>query len=538
MTQNYPQDILGDSDQEATLASDEDSHLPDSEVTEYTEYVAMESDNCEDAMPVALAGEFADPCGPASAGDSGLGRLMPTAARIRGAVFRSLLSLIILVGGVGGAILIGQANTPATKDGSNIIIPTVETEKITRQEDGLTFTVDGVVVPHREVPIASEVSGRIIFLAQNSRVGRYVHKGDILLKIDPTDYELALAQATQQATQADRTIIELDVSVANAQRQLEIAREQLTVQLREVTRVQELSKTGAISKSDLDTTLLTELARQDAVQTLENQLRTLTSQKERLVASKNLADISVSKAKIDLQRCTITAPLDGVVVDLKVEQDKFVSRGEAMFTIHDTSRLEVQSSLYMKHVEWLWSTRKKNGNAEKSDPLNYYQFAPTEVTIVYKLGQTEYAWRGMLEYLDGAGLDSRTRMLPCRIVVENPLDVEVKKSQAEMSLVERPSLMPGMFVQVRVHVVPRRTLLNVSEMAILPGGTLWKVVDGTLRDGKLVRGRLARTHVTSAHAEVDRVLIYENAGTIDAGDFVVISPLASPIEGAEVEVLQ
>ena len=93
---------------------------------------------------------------------------------------------------------------------------------------------------------------------------------------------------------------------------------------------------------------------------------------------------------------------------------------------------------------------------------------------------------------------------------------------------DRPALLPGMFVQVRVHVVPRRTLLDISEMAILPGGTLWKVVDGKLK----------RSPVVTAQVQNQRVLVYEEPGVIEAGDRVVVSPMASPVEGATVEVMK
>ncbi|MDO4551650.1 MAG: biotin/lipoyl-binding protein [Planctomycetia bacterium] len=502
---------------------------------------------------------------------------------IPGFLFRVGISLTILAVCTGGAILLGKPDAPAQRVGKNIIIPVVQVETVQKQENGLTFTVDGTVVPFREVPLASEVSGRVSFLAENCRVGRYVRKGDILLKIDSRDYEFALAQAQQQATQAERQVAELDISIQNTKYELEIARQQLIVQQRELARVRELAKTSAISKTDLDTTILQELEKKNSIQTLENQVRTLESQRERLGANQRLSEVEVEKAQLDLDRCTIISPLDGVVVELEAEEDKFVNRGESLVTVHDTSRLEVQASLYMKHVEWLWSARKnttrevslhentnqKNisakenthekrleqefleefsatgnlageshilGNTDIStengqapaDPLNFYQFNPTEVTIIYKLGQTEYAWRGVLEYLDGPGLDSRTRMLPCRIVVNDPLDVTVENSSKHY-LVERPALMPGMFVQVKVHVVPNKTLLNVSEMAIIPGGTLWKVIDG----------KLSRSQVTTAHVEDnERVLVYEDPGIINAGDQVVVSPLASPIEGAEVQVMK
>ena len=346
------------------------------------------------------------------------------------------------------------------------------------------------------------------------------------MKIDPTDYELELAQATQEVIQAERSVAELAVEITNAQEELVIAQKQQEVQRREVQRVRGLAQNGAISQTELDSTLLTELEKRDAVLTLENQIRTCETQRERLMASRALAEVQVRKAKVNLERCVILSPLDGVVVELQVEEDKFVQRGESLVSIHDTSRLEVQCSLYMKHVEWLWSACSGEAISEEKEVRNYYQFHPTPVTIVYRLGNAEYAWNGTLEHLDGPGLDARTRMLPCRVVVSDPLDVRSIEDGKDVFQAS-PSLLPGMFVQVRVHVVPRCTLLNLSEMAILPGGTVWKVVDG----------RMKRVQVTTAQSEKGRVLVYAQQGVLEIGDQVIVSPLASPLEDAQVEVI-
>ncbi|MDO4574523.1 MAG: efflux RND transporter periplasmic adaptor subunit [Planctomycetia bacterium] len=455
--------------------------------------------------------------------------IFSTKTTLRGVVFRLLVSTVLLASATFGAVVLSRSSAPVQREGVEAAIPAVQVETVREQENGLTFKIDGVVVPFREVPIASEVSGRITFLSSNCRVGRYVEKGEVIIRVDPTDYELVLAQSQQELIQAKRQVVELEVNIRNTRTQLEIAQKQLHVQRRELERVQALSKDGAISQSDLDSTMLTELQKLDSVQTLENQAVLQESQKERLVASMKLAEVTVEKARVDLDRCTIKAPLDGVVVSLSCEQDKFVQRGESLVTIHDTSKLEVQCSLYMKHVEWLWAARSdtKEAKTHAADPRNYYQFDPTPVTIVYELGHAEYHWKGMLEYLDGPGLDSRTRMLPCRVVVDNPLDVTRVKAE-RVAMDANPSLLPGMFVGVRVHVVPRSRLLNISEMAILPGGTLWKVVDG----------KMHRVNITTAQTEDERVLVYADPGKIDVGDQVIVSPLASPLEGASVEVVR
>ncbi|MDO4571191.1 MAG: biotin/lipoyl-binding protein [Planctomycetia bacterium] len=447
----------------------------------------------------------------------------------RGFWFRLICSVVILVSSISAAVLFGRAKAPDKISEIPEMIQVVQLEEATEQKDGLTFSVDGVVVPYREVDMATEVAGRVVFLAENCRVGRYVSKGDILFKIDTTDYQIALDEAHQEVIQAQRQIDELDVNIENYQAQMKIVQDQLVVQNRELERVTRLSSTGAISDTDVDSTRLSTLSKQESVITLSNQIRSAESQKERLKASKKLAEIRVEKAKVDLDRCVVSAPLSGVVVSLETEENKYAQCGEVLVSIHDTSRLEVQCSLYMKHVEWLWSMNESALKRGEQDVRNFYQFEPTPVTIMYRLGESQYEWSGRLEYLDGPGLDSRTRMLPCRVMVENPLEVRCASGPDDAS----PSLLPGMFVHVKVAVKPRRKLLNLSEMAILPGGVVWKV----LKD-ESGGGILAKANITTAHSDGERVLVYAVPDVLEEGDFVVTSPLASPLEGTKVRVLQ
>ena len=62
--------------------------------------------------------------------------------------------------------------------------------------------------------------------------------------------------------------------------------------------------------------------------------------------------------------------------------------------------------------------------------------------------------------------------------------------------------------------------------AVHPGNLVWVVKDGRLR----------QRHVRVANTERRSILVYENEDAVVAGDSVVISPLASPKDGAEVRV--
>ncbi len=529
---------------------------------------------------------------------------------------RIFISTGILTFSVVTAILVSQSKSPDAVQNIEDVIPTVKTEHVSEETNGISFQVDGVVVPFREVVIASEVSGNLCFLAPECRLGRYVKKGDVLVEIDKKDYTHALEEAQQTQIQAVRAIEEWKVSVENNAEEVKIASAQYDMQKLERDRCCKLYDKGAVSETEKETADLNLLTKKEALVNLMNTGKTLRSQQERLVSSQESAKIAVEKAQLNLDRCTIHAPLSGLVVVLSVEQDKFVQRGETLVTIHDTARLEVQCSLYMKQVEWLWSERlareaktlgSKNreircqnenlppleasnvqdstlvqnsvsvkNTADSADsstfvtPLilstssssatvqdsaepqitavsqnveipetlrMFYQFDDTPVRVTCVLDGTMYQWKGVLTYLDGPGLDSRTRMLPCRVVVENPLNGQALNEDGTlMDGATFRALMPGMFVMVHVHATPNRELLNLSEMAVLPGGTVWKIHRETDGRCKLIRA----TKITTAYSDTNtgRVIVYEKKGVLDAGDEVVVSPLATPLEGTFVNVLK
>lgn len=81
---------------------------------------------------------------------------------------------------------------------------------------------------------------------------------------------------------------------------------------------------------------------------------------------------------------------------------------------------------------------------------------------------------------DGVGLDERTRTMPCRVVVDDPLGVTVER---ELSEGERDNdaargpraLVRGMFVTIQLETQPTGGILRVPEAALKPGNRLGMV---------------------------------------------------------------
>jgi len=160
------------------------------------------------------------------------------------------------------------------------------------------------------------------------------------------------------------------------------------------------------------------------------------------------------------------------------------------------------------------------------------------VTVVYELAGRTYAWDGVLSRYDGAGLDERTRTVPCRVLVEDPQAVRRLDDDrgsddgnrgpsplATPSETGPPALMRGMFVTLRFHVEPDVPLFDLPEKALRPGNQVLRVRDGRL---KAVSIRVLSVANHTATVRVER-------GELREGDEVAVSPVTEYVENLLVE---
>jgi multidrug efflux system membrane fusion protein len=71
----------------------------------------------------------------------------------------------------------------------------VKTEIVNRAQLAMRVESQGIVAPRTRTSIISEVSGLVLDVADAFVVGGTFNAGDMLLKLDPTDYEVALQRA-------------------------------------------------------------------------------------------------------------------------------------------------------------------------------------------------------------------------------------------------------------------------------------------------------------------------------------------------------
>lgn len=421
----------------------------------------------------------------------------------------------------------------------------VSTETIDLSDSGVTITVDGIVVPSREVKLAAEVSGKVLFTRDGCKVGNLVRKAteqelksagteNLLIQIDPENYELEVKRLTQEHAQAQDVIDELEVEIDNSKAMIDLAHEEVLLQKTHLNRVEKLRVKNVVSDTDYEEAKRSELAARNALQKLTNESDLLKSRRHRMMHARDLVGVQLSRAQLDLSRTRIYSPIDGVIVADSVEKDGYVKVGDPLVTIEDTSSVEVRSNLRMEELYQLWqhaAQSAKKGEAARAEPdlkNRYelgYQLPQLPVKVAYEIGGRKFVWNGKLSRYDGIGLDEKTRTVPCRIVVADPRPSEILvNGKPARQIVGAPPLTRGMYVSIEIPLKGNVSLLKIPETAIRPGNLIWVVRDGILHSEKI------RVVDTSG----DLLLVELGASGLKPGDHVVTSPLSTANEGMQV----
>lgn len=473
----------------------------------------------------------ASPYSPASSGGgpprrSGVGMSL---------LWNFVVPCLILAGAFGIFVWFGESSAeerpPADQSlaGRMQRLPTADVQQVRGLAEignQLNLEVDGVVVPFREVQIATEVAGRVVSKSPACEAGNYVTEGQLLCQIDPQDYELEVDRLVQAVSQAKQTIEELEQEKTNSQRLVEIAESDIALRTREVNRLESL-RAGFSSESERDFAQQALLQSRQVMTTAKNQLELLTKRRAGLEASLAIAEVQLRVARLNLERTQIRAKVSGVIVREDAELNSFVQRGSTILTIEDTSKAEVAVNLRMDHLFWVLNQDRGN-QVNSEDALGLpdqhgYRLPQTAATIEYEVtgrDDSVYKWSGQLMRYDGIGLDQQTRTAPVRIVVDNPRRFE--KPDGSESLASGPTaLLRGMFVKVVLHIKPQRELVLLPALAMQPGSRIWQFTpDPSVLD---VKKEPAGTEAKSADA----------AGTADEGSEPAEALAADPKDGEE-----
>ena len=190
--------------------------------------------------------------------------------------------------------------------------------------DSLMYeTTDDAYVETTTVQVAPRVSGQIteVFITDNQKV----KEGDLVAKIDPVDYEVALAQA-------DAKYERILLNQKNAQANFKASQTNIDVAKKDLDRYTTLYEQGAVSKQILDNAQ----AKYDAALANRTQSeQALLSNEGKKVADADLKEAKAQrdKAKLNLSYTEVKAPQSGTVSSRRVEKGMFVNVGSPLCVI-------------------------------------------------------------------------------------------------------------------------------------------------------------------------------------------------------------
>ena len=204
-----------------------------------------------------------------------------------------------------------------------VIVPTVTA--IIFLFFGIYFTIhsifyqstDDAFVEGHIVSIAPRVEGPVLNLLIDDN--QHVKKGDLLLEIDPKDYEVKLNQTKAKLEEAKASLVNTENQVTKTLSDLEFAEQ-------DYDRYSKMFEKGIASKQDYDSSLNKLTAAQSNSNSAKARYDEITASIKRLEAE-------VEQDELNLSYTKIYAPQEGLITNRSVEQGNYVQVAQPMFAI-------------------------------------------------------------------------------------------------------------------------------------------------------------------------------------------------------------
>lgn len=219
-----------------------------------------------------------------------------------------LVAVVLLIGLVFyiKAAIKARANMRAPVKEEAVQHPDVSVTSVSTGSYNAQITGYGSVSPHFELTLTARVTGQVKNISGTFETGKLVTKGEVIVRLDNTEYEDALAQAQKDLSDAKLTLLEEEREALQAKAEWK--------------------------SSGLTGEPASELVFHDPQ---------VTAAKAAVTAAR----AAVETAKADLSYTRITAPFDALVVERSVAPGSYVQAGSAIATLYSTDRAEITVTL-------------------------------------------------------------------------------------------------------------------------------------------------------------------------------------------------
>lgn len=325
-----------------------------------------------------------------------------------------LFSLGIVAIGLGVADYIKKTSPKAQKRPPERNVVRVETLTLFPDSHQVSVSAMGSVIPAREMTLKARVSGQVESLHPEFMVGGTIRRGERILKIDPQDYQLALARKESQ--------------LINAQYEFKVEMGYQEVARREWA----LLNTGMPA----------------APEDVELALRKphLAKAQSGIAAAK----AELEQAKLSLSRTDIMAPFNAVVRDKYVEAGSQITTQDVLADLVGTDEYWIRVSLPVERLRWIQVPA--NHSETGSPALIHYRNFQRPGRVIRLLGD----------------LEPQGRMARILVSVKDPLGRNDPQP-------DKPALLIGEYLRVEIMGTRLAEVYRIPRSALRDNGTIWIV---------------------------------------------------------------
>jgi len=337
-----------------------------------------------------------------------------------------LLVVVIIAVGIVIAFVFIKLKKPPQRQEQIVLAPLVKVEPLDRRDIQMIIRGYGTVNPRLQVEIVPQVSGKVVWVNPQFKAGGFIRRGELILKIDPRDYELSLRQANAAVAEAQ---VMLDLEKAEAK----IAKEEW-LQLH--------------PGQEPDSPLVFR----------EPQIRQAQARLES-------AEAGLATANLNLERTRPSLPVDAVIMNERIALGQYVMIGQSMGAAYGIESMEIEVPLEDKELAWLavpYNTVSVNAaQSPKKGAI---------ARVSANFAGEKKCWLGYVVRTTGQ-VDITSRLISVVVEVSEPF----KDSDST------PPLLPGMFVEVAIEgnilknaiAVPRDAMHNNNEVWVATEGQLY-----------------------------------------------------------------
>lgn len=365
----------------------------------------------------------------------------------------------------------------------------------------------GNVKAARNWEAVAEVAGTVTWRHPDLETGNVIPGGTTVLRIDPTAYELAVAEAEADRAALHADAAQLAVDEANTAGLLALEEERLALASAELARIRDLAGRGVATQSALDAQERTTLQVRRSVEELRNARALIPSRRARVDAQMARTEAKLARARRDLAKTEIVAPFDLRVGKVHVERHQYVATGQPLVSADDIGRAEITAQMPVQ------SFRRLLRGAADGDPMTparmpeRFANVSAEVRLVSDPSQV---WTGRLVRVESA-LDPQARSVPAIIAVDDPY------AGANPPL--RLPLVPNMYVEVILTGPAGDDRVTVPASAVHEGDIVYLRNDA---------GRLEQRAVTVDWRQGGMAMLTDG---IAPGEEVILDDLMPAIPG-------